>query len=149
MKALSLLSTAAVMLVSEVHTLVTKASYFVNHTRPLILGHRGSPGLFPEHSHASYSNAYVENVDFVELDLQLTKDGHIVTNHDPFLKDTTNIEEYKDKYKDRMGGWDYRPTYGNVYKDDWLIRNFTLAELKQLRRKQRYSIRNHDFDDEY
>jgi glycerophosphoryl diester phosphodiesterase len=70
-----------------------------------------------------------------------------VTSHDPFLKETTNIEEYKDKYADRMGSWDYRPTYGNVYTDDWLIHNFTLAELKELKRVQRYpDLRNTDFD---
>lgn len=83
----------------------------------------------------------------MELDLQITKDGHLVTNHDPFLKETTDIEEYKDKYADRMGGWDYRPLYGNVYTNDWLIHNFTLAELKQLRRKQRYAFRNTDLDE--
>ena len=127
---------------------ISTAPYFfpANETYPLILGHRGSTGLFPEHSHASYSAAYNEEVDFVELDLQLTKDGYLVTSHDPFLKETTDILKYKDKYIDRMGGWDYRPVYGNVYTDDFLIRNFTLAELKQLRRNQRYAIRNQDLN---
>ena len=124
----------------------SNAEYLYNNTRPLLIAHRGTPGLYPEHSHASYSNAYVQNGDFVELDLQLTKDGHLVTNHDPFLKETTDIEKFKDKYSDRIGSWDFRPTYGNVYTDDFLIRNFTLAELKELRRNQRYETRNQDLD---
>jgi glycerophosphoryl diester phosphodiesterase len=49
--------------------IVSDAQYLYNKTRPLLIGHRGTPGLFPEHTHASYSNAYVENADFVELDL--------------------------------------------------------------------------------
>lgn len=45
-----------------------------------------------------------------------------------------------------MGSWDFRPVYGNHYEDDFLIRNFTLAELKQLKRNQRYDIRNQDLN---
>jgi len=45
-----------------------------------------------------------------------------------------------------MGSWEFLPAYTNVYKDDWLIHDFTLAELKELRRNQRYSIRNADFN---
>ena len=51
-------------------------------------------GIFPEHTRPSYSSAYTEGVDFVELDLQITKDGHFVTSHDPCLKETTNIEDF-------------------------------------------------------
>ena len=64
---LTLLAMAS--LVNEASSLVSKAPYFFNSSRPLILGHRGSPGLFPEHTHGSYSNAYTAEVDFVELDL--------------------------------------------------------------------------------
>jgi glycerophosphoryl diester phosphodiesterase len=134
------------LFITVVTSLVSKAPYMFNESRPLILGHRGSPGLFPEHTHGSYSNAFTEEVDFVELDLQMTKDGHLVTSHDPCLKDTTDIEKYATKYADREGSWDFNALYGSHYNNDWLIRDFTLAELKTLRRNQRYSFRNHDLD---
>lgn len=117
-----------------------------NSSRPLIIGHRGSPGLFPEHTHASYSNAYVENVDFVELDLQITKDGHLVISHDAFLKATTNILDYADLYADKMCNFDLNPEYDLVCDNDYLIRNFTLVEIKTLRRNQRFAIRNQDLN---
>jgi len=47
-----------------------------------------------------------------------------------------------------MGTWDFQQNISNlgVYTDDWLIHDFTLAELKEFRRIQRYSIRNQDFN---
>ena len=90
---------------------VSTAPYFFNESRPLILGHRGSTGFFPEHSEGSYTSAYTENVDFVELDLQITKDGHFVTNHDPCLKLSTNIEQYAEKYADRKGDFYFGEPY--------------------------------------
>jgi len=59
----------AASLLSVANCLISGAPYLYNKTRPLLIGHRGTPGIFPEHTHASYSNAYVENADFVELDL--------------------------------------------------------------------------------
>ena len=50
------------------------------------------------------------------------------------MKSTTNIEKYAEKYANRTGSWNFRPTYSSNYKDDYLIRNFTLAEIKELRR---------------
>jgi glycerophosphoryl diester phosphodiesterase len=115
-------------------SLSTDAKYFTNETRPLVIGHRGSTGLFPEHTHASYSAAYNEGVDFVEIDIQITKDGHLVCNHDPTLSESTNIEEYAEKYKDRRGTWYFPFPYDDEYRDNFLIHDFTLAELKELKR---------------
>lgn len=120
----------------------SKAPYFVNKTRPLILGHRGSTGLFPEHTFGSYSSAFNEGVDFVELDIQITKDGHLICNHDPTLKESTNIEEHADKFEDRRGNFTFGFPYENTYNGDFLIHDFTLAELKTLKRTQRYQRRN-------
>jgi glycerophosphoryl diester phosphodiesterase len=118
----------------SVSALTTTAPYFTNETRPLILGHRGSTGLFPEHTHASYSSAYNEGVDFVEIDIQITKDGELVCNHDPTLKESTNIEDYASKYEDRRGNFTFPFPYKYQLDNDFLIHDFTLAELKELRR---------------
>jgi glycerophosphoryl diester phosphodiesterase len=43
------------------------------HVRPFIIGHRGTPAFFPEHSPASYLLAIESGADFVECDVVLTK----------------------------------------------------------------------------
>lgn len=76
----------------------------------------------------------MHGADYVELDLQITKDGHLVTSHDPTLKDTTDVEDYEFMFGSRKGNYTFVP-YTNVYNNDYLIKDFTLAELKMLRRK--------------
>jgi len=92
--------------------------------------------LFPEHSIGAYSSAYYYGADYVELDLQISKDGHLIVNHDPCLTETTNVKDYEWLWGKRKGSWTFYP-YTDVYKDDYLINDFTLSELKQLRRKMR------------
>src|SRR5690554_756888 len=62
--------------------------------RTVLLGHRGDPFWAPDHSLASYTIAIEEGLDYIEPDLQLTKDGIPVCSHDPFLSKTTNIQEH-------------------------------------------------------
>ena len=126
--------------------LPSDAPYLYNSSRPLILGHRGSMGIFPEHTRPSYSSAYAEGVDFVELDLQITKDWHFITSHDPCLKETTDIEDHPE-FADRRGNFSFDFPYGDNYFDDFLIHDFTLAELKTLKRRQRFDFRNQDMND--
>jgi glycerophosphoryl diester phosphodiesterase len=80
--------------------------------------------------------------------LQITKDGHVVTNHDPCLKDTTNIESYAWLFGDRKSNYIF-PPYENYYSNDYLINDFTLEELKMLRRKTRYNSRNQYFNADF
>ena len=42
-----------------VYSLISKAPYLRNLSRPLVLAHRGDSGSFPEHTYAAYSSAYV------------------------------------------------------------------------------------------
>ena len=56
----------------------------------LIIGHRGAAGHAPEHTLASYDLALEMGADYIEQDLQLTKDGVIVVMHDSTLSRTTN-----------------------------------------------------------
>nr|WP_232796278.1 glycerophosphodiester phosphodiesterase [Staphylococcus canis] len=71
------------------------------------IGHRGASAYAPEHTFASYDKSLNEmNADYLELDLQMTKDGHLVAMHDDTVDRTTNGTGRVDQ--------------------------FTLAELKQL-----------------
>jgi glycerophosphoryl diester phosphodiesterase len=60
---------------------------------PLIIGHRGVPGLVPEETEASYDLAAALGTDALEEDLHLTKDCVLVARHNPWLSDNTNVAE--------------------------------------------------------
>ena len=58
---------------------------------PLVIGHRGLPGLFPEETQPAYEGAADAGADSLEEDLHLTKDCVLVARHNPWLSDNTNI----------------------------------------------------------
>jgi glycerophosphoryl diester phosphodiesterase len=58
--------------------------------RLLVGAHRGASGSAPENTLAAFRRALEIGVDLVELDCQLTRDGHVVVFHDDRLERTTN-----------------------------------------------------------
>lgn len=74
--------------------------------RTKFLAHRGVSGLAPENTLVSFDMCLQYNPDYIELDVQRTKDGHLVVFHDPTLKRTSNGTGY--------------------------LKDYTLAELKAL-----------------
>ncbi len=60
-------------------------------TQPLVIGHRGLPGLHPEETEVSYTAAAEAGADSLEEDLHLTKDCVLVARHNPWLSDNTNV----------------------------------------------------------
>ena len=90
-----------------------------------LIAHRGASGYAPEHTRPAYLLAIQQGADFVEQDLVLTKDGHLVCLHDVTLERTTNVEElFPDRYVERPGP--------NGPTKHWMAHDFTLAEIKQL-----------------
>jgi glycerophosphoryl diester phosphodiesterase len=73
-------------------------SYFVLHGKPAanpqLIAHRGVHGgqsvQFPENSVAAFQNAVDLGVDWLEMDVQMTRDGHLVVIHDVTVDRTTN-----------------------------------------------------------
>lgn len=55
----------------------------------LVIGHRGASGYAPEHTFASWDLALELGADYLEQDLQMTKDGMLVVLHDDTLDRTT------------------------------------------------------------
>ena len=123
----TLKSLAAALVFQTASAKLTDAAYFYNSERPLVVAHRGSYGHAPEESLASFVDAYYGGADFLEMDLQVSKDGHLIVQHDDYLNDSTNIYEYG-------GRWE------NLQRDDgrWYVEDFSLPQLKMLRRFQRY-----------
>ncbi len=60
---------------------------------PLVIGHRGLPGLRPEETRASYELAADSGTDALEEDLHLSKDCVLVARHNPWLSDNTNVAD--------------------------------------------------------
>ena len=79
-----------------------------------VIAHRGSSGAAPENTLAAVELALAHRSDVVENDIQRTADGELVIIHDTTLSRTTDVEEVY-------------PT-----RAPWNVRDFTLAEIKQL-----------------
>jgi len=60
-------------------------------SKPLVIGHRGLPGLYPEETQPAYEAAADAGADSLEEDLHMTKDCVLVARHNPWLSDNTNI----------------------------------------------------------
>jgi glycerophosphoryl diester phosphodiesterase len=58
--------------------------------KPLRIGHRGAAGHVLENTLGSIEKAIELGVDYVEIDLRLTRDGHVVVLHDATVDRTTN-----------------------------------------------------------
>ncbi len=93
----------------------------------LLIAHRGASGYAPEHTISAYKLAIEQGADYVEQDLQLTKDGVLICLHDPDLARTTNVKEV---FPDRATDRDIDGT--GMKKRGWYAVDFTLAEIKQL-----------------
>ena len=61
--------------------------------RPAIIAHRGASYFAPEETAPAYLLAREMGVDYLELDLQRTKDGVLIALHDDDLRRTTNIAQ--------------------------------------------------------
>ncbi|KAL5197919.1 hypothetical protein ABZP36_001431 [Zizania latifolia] len=102
-------------------------------SRPFNIAHRGSNGELPEETAAAYMRAIDEGADFIESDVTATKDGRLVCFHDMTLDDTTDVADHPE-FAGR------RRTLEKMFSCS--AADFTLAELKTLRAKQRWAFRD-------
>ena len=109
---------------------------------PLIIGHRGASGHRPEHTFASYQLAAEMGADFIEPDLVSTKDGVLIARHENEIGGTTDVET---KFPDRRR----TKTIDGVQVAGWFSEDFTLAEIKTLRAKERLPFRSHAYDGQF
>ncbi len=100
--------------------------------KPLVIGHRGASALRPEHTLAAYQKAIEDGADVIEPDLVVTKDGVLVARHENEISGTTNVSEVT-KFADRKA----TKSIDGVQVTGWFTEDFTLAELKELRARER------------
>lgn len=114
---------------------------------PIIIAHRGASGERPEHTIASYARAIEQGADYIEPDLVLTRDGVLVARHENEISETTDVAD-RPEFADRKA----TRTIDGEKKTGWFTEDFTLAELKTLRAKERLPLlrtANRAFDGQF
>ncbi|MEU5916634.1 glycerophosphodiester phosphodiesterase [Streptomyces sp. NPDC047141] len=99
---------------------------------PTVIGHRGASGYRPEHTLGSYRHALDLGAHVVEQDLVPTRDGHLVCRHENDISGTTDVADHPEFASRRT-----TKTVDGVALTGWFTEDFTLAELKTLRAKER------------
>lgn len=112
-------------------TLIALAAAMLG-AQPIVIAHRGASGDRPEHTLAAYELAIDQGADFIEPDLVATKDGVLVARHENEISGTTDVATRPEfAARKRTRTIDGAPMTG------WFTEDFTLAELKRLRAKER------------
>jgi len=100
--------------------------------RPLVIAHRGASGERPEHTRSAYRLAVEQGADFIEPDLVITRDGHLVARHENEIGGTTDVAG-KGEFAARKA----TKVIDGQSVEGWFTEDFTLAELKTLRCRER------------
>jgi glycerophosphoryl diester phosphodiesterase len=128
--------------------------HFKKKPAPIVIGHRGASGYRPEHTLESYSLAIKQGADFIEPDLVATKDKRLIARHEnvlaivqldaggailldangkpTVLQETTNVAD-KPEFADRLTV----KTIDTLSVGGWFSEDFTLAEIKTMRARER------------
>ena len=99
---------------------------------PIVIAHRGAPAYRPEHTLGSYKLAIGMGADYIEPDLVSTKDHQLVARHENNITGTTDVAshpEFADRQRTKV--------IDGVSQTGWFTEDFTLAELRTLRAKER------------
>jgi glycerophosphoryl diester phosphodiesterase len=102
---------------------------------PIVIAHRGASGERPEHTVAAYELAIAQGADVIEPDLVPTKDGALVARHENEISETTDVADHPE-FADRKA----TKTIDGKELTGWFTEDFTLAELKTLRAKERLPL---------
>lgn len=108
---------------------------------PIVIGHRGASGYRPEHTLASYELAIDMGANFVEPDLVSTKDGVLIARHENDISGTTDVANRPEFATRRT-----TKSIDGAQITGWFTEDFTLAELKTLRAKERLEFRDQTFN---
>lgn len=138
---LVLLATAALALFSDIKV---QAAPTLNGVRPIVIGHRGASGYRPEHTLAAYELAINLGADFIEPDVVSTKDGVLIARHENNISDTTDVGNQPE-----FGNRKRTKVIDGASVTGWFTEDFTLAEIKTLRAKERLPFRDHSFDGQF
>ncbi|NSL66971.1 glycerophosphodiester phosphodiesterase [Bacillus toyonensis] len=111
----------------------TKAINQSNHIKNI--AHRGASAYAPEHTIAAYKLGQQLKGDYIEIDLQMTKDGHLLAIHDETVNRTTNgkglVKEHTlEEMKQLNVGSFFNEKYPNLAKKEF--ENAKVPTLKEI-----------------
>jgi glycerophosphoryl diester phosphodiesterase len=99
---------------------------------PIVVGHRGAAGERPEHTLTGYRLSVADGADFIEPDLVLTKDGVLIDRHENEIGATTDVAAHPE-----FAGRKTTKTIDGHAVTGWFSEDFTLAEIKTLKARER------------
>ena len=126
------LSRRAVMAAGGAFGMAAATAEAASPRRVEVFGHRGACAFRPEHTLASYALAIADGADFVEPDLCITRDGVLVVRHEPEIGSTTDVAAHPEFASRRTS-----KVIDGETMEGWFLTDFTLAELKTLRARER------------
>ncbi|WP_292033106.1 MULTISPECIES: glycerophosphodiester phosphodiesterase [unclassified Brevundimonas] len=102
---------------------------------PQVIAHRGASGERPEHTASAYRLAVEQGADFIEPDLVMTRDGQFVVRHENEIGGTTDVADRPEFAARRTA-----KIIDGQQITGWFTEDFTLAELKTLRARERLPL---------
>lgn len=100
---------------------------------PRVIAHRGASGYRPEHTRSAYEQAVALGADGLEVDVVSTADGALVCRHEHEISATTDVAQHPEFAGRRVT----RTVPGRADATGWFVEDFTLAELRTLRSRER------------
>ena len=104
----------------------------VERKEPIVIAHRGASAHRPEHTLLSYETAIRMGADYIEPDVVSTKDHVLVARHENEISGTTDVADHPE-FADRRT----TKTIDGKRVTGWFTEDFTLAELRRLRARER------------
>lgn len=108
----------------------------------IVIAHRGASGYLPEHTIEAYQKAIDQGADFIEPDLVATKDHVLISRHENEISETTNVQIIFPERKTTK-------VIDGKKVSGWFVEDFTLAEIKKLKARQRLPIRPQSENDKF
>ena len=109
----------------------------------IVIAHRGASGYRPEHTLAAYELAIDMGADFIEPDLVSTRDGILIARHENAL---ASVDERSGRITEATTNVHMLAQFANRRTTKsidgksitgWFSEDFTLAEIKTLRARER------------
>lgn len=110
-------------------------------SQPIVIGHRGAPGYLPEHTLESYALAIKLGADYIEPDLVATKDGYLISRHEPNIINTTDVSNHPEFASRKRTA-----IVDGIAEEGFFASDFTLSEIKTIHAKQAFSERPQQFN---
>jgi glycerophosphoryl diester phosphodiesterase len=110
----------------------------------IVIAHRGASGHRPEHTLEGYQLAIELGADFIEPDLVITRDGALIARHENEISETTDVS-VRPEFASRRT----TKSIDGVEVTGWFTEDFTLAEIKTLRARERLPFRDHSYDGQF